>query len=504
MENPELFFAFVGPAGIDFDAVFTIFRAALEQMSYTSEQIRLSDYLRDFGVLGPFPDRPEDERILAYMRAGTQFRKRLKRGDAVVHLGLAAIRRRRSEITGHDDSVPIKSRHAFVLRSLKHEDEVKTLRRIYGSRFYLIAVNAGRDVLLRSLASRIAASRYSAQSEPYLSTAQNIIHIDQSELNEKDYGQNVRETFPRADFFVEATHGGKLESALQRFLALVFNHPFQTPDRHEYGMFHAQAAAMRSASLGRQVGAAIATPTGDVIAVGTNEVPRPGGGLYWSDDPIDRRDHTWGFDISDRLKQRALAELIQNLKEAGWLSDKAPGSVDELVKEALKKDSPLRAKSTQLMNAIEYMRAVHAEMAALINAAQRGVAVDGCTLYCTTFPCHDCAKHLIAAGIRRVVYLEPYPKSLVSELFPEEIKVAGGPGAVDAIEFEPFEGIAPRKYMELFTMPKRKMDDGTIVQWTPSTPKGLEYPLSFYLEREAAALLDARDGIIQLREEKHA
>ncbi|MDN3612645.1 hypothetical protein QWZ16_23945 [Vibrio ostreicida] len=26
------------------------------------------------------------------------------------------------------------------------------------------------------------------------------------------------------------------------------------------------------------------------------------------------------------------------------------------------------------------------------------------------FPCHNCAKHIVASGIKRVVYVEPYPK----------------------------------------------------------------------------------------------
>ena len=45
----------------------------------------------------------------------------------------------------------------------------------------------------------------------------------------------------------------------------------------------------------------------------------------------------------------------------------------------------------------EYGRAVHAEMDALLDAARRGVAVQGATLYVSTFPCHSCARHVIAA-----------------------------------------------------------------------------------------------------------
>ena len=50
-----------------------------------------------------------------------------------------------------------------------------------------------------------------------------------------------------------------------RFIELYFGYPFFTPTREEFAMFHAQAAALRSAALPRQVGAAITTEEGDVI-----------------------------------------------------------------------------------------------------------------------------------------------------------------------------------------------------------------------------------------------
>jgi deoxycytidylate deaminase len=71
----------------------------------------------------------------------------------------------------------------------------------------------------------------------------------------------------------------------------------------------------------------------------------------------------------------------------------------------------------------DYIRAVHAEMAAITDAARHDISITGCTLYTTTFPCHDCAKHIVASGIRRVVYIEPYRKSLVQEFYPDSIAV---------------------------------------------------------------------------------
>ncbi len=56
----------------------------------------------------------------------------------------------------------------------------------------------------------------------------------------------------------------------------------------------------------------------------------------------------------------------------------------------------------------EVCRALHAEQNAIVQAAKYGISVEGSTLYCTTEPCSLCAKMLINAGIRRVVYREPY------------------------------------------------------------------------------------------------
>jgi len=57
----------------------------------------------------------------------------------------------------------------------------------------------------------------------------------------------------------------------------------------------------------------------------------------------------------------------------------------------------------------EMCRAVHAEQNAIIQAALHGVGTAGATLYCTHQPCILCAKMIINANIKRVVYITPYP-----------------------------------------------------------------------------------------------
>lgn len=63
--------------------------------------------------------------------------------------------------------------------------------------------------------------------------------------------------------------------------------------------------------------------------------------------------------------------------------------------------------------------AAHAEQNAIIQAARYGINIDGATLYCTHQPCVICAKMIINAGIRRVVYKEGYPDDFSMKLFKE-------------------------------------------------------------------------------------
>lgn len=63
--------------------------------------------------------------------------------------------------------------------------------------------------------------------------------------------------------------------------------------------------------------------------------------------------------------------------------------------------------------------AAHAEQNAIIQAAKYGANIDGATLYCTHQPCVICAKMIINAGIKRVVYKEGYPDEFSIRLFEE-------------------------------------------------------------------------------------
>jgi cytidine deaminase len=433
------------------------------------------------------------------MTQGNELRKKTGRNDAMAILGIGTIKRIRSEMGG--SGMHPKGRHAYILRSLKHPDEIATLRRIYGDAFYLLAAYAPHERRKEYLAQRIARSRHENQSGQFYSKAEYLIQRDFEEMG-LEYGQNLRDTFHRADVFLDATNEEKLDESLSRFIELIFGNTLHTPFRSEYAMFHAKASALRSAELGRQVGCAISHSNGDIVAVGTNEVPRAGGGLYWSDDKPDMREFLRGTDSSDEHKQNLIGDTLRRLKETGWLeSSKALLSVPELVKGALYADTPALSKQSMIRNVIEFGRAVHAEMAAIVDAARRGVSISDCTMYVTTFPCHLCARHIVAAGIKKVIYIEPYPKSLAAELYPDSIKIEGGNECSGQVTFEPFVGVSPRQYMKLFDAEgtARKSPDGKAVLFDASKAD-LRYR-SFerlYLEDEDKLMDDLAKSLLKL------
>lgn len=67
----------------------------------------------------------------------------------------------------------------------------------------------------------------------------------------------------------------------------------------------------------------------------------------------------------------------------------------------------------------EICRAVHAEQNAIIQAAVKGDSIKDGTLYTNTYPCSICARMIINAEIKRIVYKGDYEDQLSKELLEE-------------------------------------------------------------------------------------
>lgn len=501
---PELFIGLVGGVGTDFDVLVSNLTNALNSVGYDTLEIRLSSLIRDLPKYSTLPTRPLDEHIKSHMKAGDEFRAECERNDAVALLGVGKIKDLR------ESQEKVSQGQAYLIRSLKNPEEVKTLRTIYGDSFYLVAAYSPISERRMFLTKGIAQTRNKYPASEHEEVANNLIKTDQEELG-AEHGQQSRDSIHRADAFVDMRDAQALERSVKRFIELLFGNTFHTPTKEEYGMFLAHAAALRSAELGRQVGAAITDREGEVLAVGCNEVPKAGGGLYWSYDKPDKREFHNKSDTSDEQKRNLISETLSFLRGAGWLKEEFAKQDDEmLLSLATGPDHPALPKDAKIRNVIEYGRAVHGEMAALTNAARKGVAVAGCTMFVTTFPCHLCARHIVSAGIAKVIYVEPYTKSLTEELYLDSISVDSECRDETRIPFEPFVGVAPRQYQNLFTAGIRKSKDGKTIKFSREVAKLRYHEIpNVYTEAEViefkalTKIMRAKGIIKQTEDSKH-
>jgi Deoxycytidylate deaminase len=493
---PEIVIGFVAPSGTDRQLVVDTASRLLRTFQYQGQFIHLSDLLEERAAKSKRRTKVSSLRAWRLQDEGNRLCKDAKRPDALSFVAVNQIRATRERLQGRrrrKASSQVVPGVGYLIWSLKRPEEADTLRAIYRTRFFLISVYtpeaSRRDRLTQEAAttnSHLSPTQVDAEE------ARRLIQRDEREPRATvgKYGQNVSDTYPLADFFVDASNVPALEQSLERVFEIVFGDPFATPTRPEFGMFLAHAAGLKSAELGRQVGAALLNDSGDVVALGTNEVPSPAGGHYWNGDEEDDREFLRGSDMSDRLKARLISQVLDAV-----LSEEPTPSVRQLLAAEL--------ESTRLGDLIEFGRPVHAEMAAIVDAARSGGSTKGCSLYVTTFPCHLCTRLIIAAGIRRVEYIYPYPKSLAEELYGKQISTARG-GSVDnrKIPFIPFLGVAPRRYLSAFQAPRdRKSGDGKAIPRHEGSPRLLiedergEWDLSTHIVREVHALEIAKNWL---------
>ncbi|NLA24707.1 MAG: dCMP deaminase family protein, partial [Bacteroidales bacterium] len=438
----------------------------MEARHYTLDEIRLSKFLERGYICyqTPICNNNEHDRLNSLMDRGNELRNLSGSNEILALLASAEINSKRPE------EMPFLSGSSFLLRQLKHPDEVLWLRKIYGSAFHLIGVYSSETSRRNNL------NRHCGMNSEQV---QQVIERDEGE--EEEYGQKLRDTFYLADFFIEEVGDGQevVANQLKRYLNLLFAEGMVSPTKDEYGMQLAYTAALRSTDLARQVGAAILNSYGEVVSIGANEVPAPGGGQYWGDSGEDHRDFKEGYDSNVKKIREILSELLS--------------IIEKEYETELSEITPSKLKGTQFMNITEYGRSVHAEMEALLSAGRIGSSTKGCILYTTTFPCHNCAKHIVGAGIKRVVYIEPYPKSLAKDLHHDAIVFPENDNANSSkVRFEPFVGVAPKKYWILFSNQsvegeklERKDKEGNFV----NAPLGLRLkaPSFTYIDRELSA-----------------
>ena len=467
----ELVIAVVGHVGSGTTAVAQSLSALLQSGTlgggeYDTEILKarreIEEWASSVGEELPTSELNDLTTTIRLQDLGDQMRERHKDGSAVARALVARIRATRATKLGAalEENVPIPpdgTRRAYILDSIRNPAEVHLLRHIYQDAFVLIGVVCDERVRLERLTKKY----------------KNAGQVDGEALMRRDagaksrWGQRVTDAFHLADFFIDNTAARTLEDGsanphwdvnehLSRLVKLVNHSEVVRPSAEETAMHHAYSASLRSACLSRQVGAALLDRTGNLVATGSNEVPRAGGGVYGESFDTDHNDHSDDhrcayrrvagaepFCSSTREQTSLVKRLISDIPELD--------SLDEIRKLSLIQE----IRDSGVGDLIEYSRAVHAEMDALLSAAREQISTVGTRLFVTTFPCHYCARHIVSAGVDEVQFIEPYPKSRALDLHADSIQVRsqdwvppsrGG----NRVLFRPFVGVAPSMYRRAF------------------------------------------------------
>ncbi len=468
--SSEIIIGIVSAVGTETTRVITPLKDRLKRFGYSTEEIKVSS------LLGGSSSTTEYQRIKDLMSAGDQLREKSK-DNAILSYGAAKLIKE-----SRSDS---KEKRAFIVNSLKHPDEVETLRKIYGQGFYLFGVHADKKRRLHYLTH-----------DKDLTDPQAVELTDIDEDEKISHGQRTRDTYHLSDFFINfGKNDDQVKNTVQRFLELIFSHPYKNPTFDEFAMFMAFSSSVRSGDLSRQVGAVI-TKKQQILATGANECPTSGGGLYWAKvdeesgevlDEEDGKDYKRSEDSNRAEQNEIISGILESIKKITEIPEDSVVNIKEVL------------EKSRIRDLTEFGRVVHAEMEAIISCARAGISCVKATLYCTTFPCHNCAKHIIASGVKRVVYVEPYPKSKALEFHSDSIELKtklDSKEETKEVVFEPFTGVGARRFLDFFSMNlgagskiKRKTKDGATLDWSKDEAK-LRVPLlpESYWEVEKTAI----------------
>jgi len=468
-ETEELVIALVGPIASGCSTIAKmVFDVLQESYGYEGQIIKPSKIIDDNAALvGKAKIAANVDRVASLQETGTLLREKF----GPVYLVDKCVELIYQSRENPEAKAPSR-RYITIIDSLKNPAEVKRLQQVYSGSFWLFGVFAPEEVREKRL-------RADGLTKPQITS---IFSTDVSDG--KDFGQQVRDTMQLSDFFIrndEDDPTGK-EAEIERFFELLFRTKIHTPTTDETGMYSAMSAASGSSCLSRQVGAAIIDVNGNLIGQGRNDVPKFGGGLYTEqDDKKDRRcfKQTNSKCHNDFHKEKLMDEILIEIKS----KIKLPPQTFAEVKAIITK-SPIKSL-------IEFSRSVHAEMDAILSVARnRAGEIVGSSIYTTTYPCHNCARHIVAAGLSRAVFIEPYPKSKALNLHDDAISESPKDEG-KKVTFIQFEGVAPRNMLNLFDGAGVRKVGGKLTKVNKKTAKPTsQVPLDGYVVREELVILD--------------
>jgi deoxycytidylate deaminase len=324
----------------------------------------------------------------------------------------------------------------IAIECFRNPLEIKWLRDKY-PHFYLIALFASKSERKR---------RKEEQGETDFDKSD---ERDQAEKEEEEFGQQVRKCVTRADVVLDNTapwrHKDDETDFFERKVGLylkLLKEPVRAPSDNELLMHLAYSVSLKSLCIERQVGAVIADENYRVLSTGYNDVP-------YSSEPC--------YDIYSQCyrkikKKEALQSVCRIIKHCPYCGGDLNFKEELFSSEpkTISDDAFVCNKCGNNLNSIlsagkglDFCRSLHAEENAILSnpyLADRLRKTDsGLIIFTTTFPCMLCAKQIANSGIKKIIFVEPYP-IIESYLIFEE----------NGITVETFEGVKSLSFNWIF------------------------------------------------------
>ena len=295
----------------------------------------------------------------------------------------------------------------IIIESIRNPAEILFFREKYPE-FVLIGIFADND------------TRWERVKDNYSYSRDRFNEDDMKDKgkNEPDYGQRISDCFFEADLilsnnseiFIEGENEKykNMDSTINAYIEALRQPLKSEPTLEETLMAAAYVSGRRSKCFKRKVGAVITDKYDRIISSGFNGVPVG----------LNECKSQFGHCYRDD-KRKEIAKKIGD--ELGNISDVSISVVKKNIK------------------LLELCRALHGEESAILNLVGKGVDLSDSTIYVTTFPCNLCANKIVQAGIKNVVYFEPYPVDEAKRILRE-----GG------VEYRPFEGVTFRAFFRFY------------------------------------------------------
>lgn len=361
----------------------------------------------------------------------------------------------------------------FVIDSLRNPMCVKYLRHRY-SKFFLISIFAS----LKKREERIEKIDSNFDEKNFRQQDQRDQGKDFRYIYDSFYKQNVRESVLISDIAINnedkfsydlsnvvAKPQSEIFHKLLRYVALIINPGCTKPTIEEMFMNTAYTVALKSNCISRKVGAVIEGKHGYLVGAGWNDVgegqiscglrkikdlrlpeynycieafKKKGGNEELSETEIiinlikTYGDENCCFCLKDEISRIELQSKLGDIYGVYLTNGNTDGK-----KLYNKLHNDLKVKR------LEFCKALHAEENAIIQGSKiGGMGLEDSKIYITTYPCELCAKKIQQAGIREIIYVEPYPKVLSEGLYLKD--------GVRKVKICQFEGVKAYSYMRLF------------------------------------------------------